>query len=208
MKTEYDTQAEHFLTSNAITFRATLSDTKKPEWDNYQPKKPCPDCIKSSGIIKREYPLGHPQTIWEKQQGKNNPIYTHCPTCKRSGEVPDLEARTHGRHYKVTLQKGNGKAPGIRNFGDPKKVNRLTFDFWSSIADANKGIKTVKPYDVLASISNDAYTPDTFKDFCSEYGYDSDSIKANQLFRRCSAFAKKLRAFFTEPELEQLQEIQ
>lgn len=205
MKTDYDTQAEQFLTSNAITFRATLSDTKKPAWDNYQPKKPCPDCIKSSGIIKREYPLGHPQTVWEKQYGKNNPIYTHCPTCKRSGEVPDLEARTHGHHYKVTL---NGIDPRDESLTLNPAKRRLTFDFWSSIADANKGIKTVKPYDVLANISSDAYTPETFKDFCSEYGYDSDSIKASQTFRRCSAFAKKLRAFFTESELEQLQEIQ
>jgi type II secretory pathway component GspD/PulD (secretin) len=70
-----------------------------------------------------------------------------------------------------------------------------------------KGIKTVRPYDVLAGISGDAYTPETFADFCAEYGYESDSIKALQTFRRCSAFAKRLRAFFTEAELEQLQEI-
>jgi hypothetical protein len=60
---------------------------------------------------------------------------------------------------------------------------------------------------VLACISGDAYTPETFADFCAEYGYESDSIKSLQTFRRCSAFAKRLRAFFTGAELEQLQEI-
>jgi hypothetical protein len=145
MKTnEYDQQAEHFLTSNGVKFRATLSDTKAPAW--------------SDG-------------------GK------------------------HGHHYRVTLSK-----PAHRHDFYPNR-HRLTFDFWSSIADAEKGIKTVSPYSVLACISGDAYTPETFADFCAEYGYGSDSIRALQTFRRCSAFAKRLQAFFTESELEQLQEI-
>lgn len=98
----------------------------------------------------------------------------------------------YGHHYRVTLS---------------KPAKRLTFDFWSSIADEEEGIKTVRPYSVLACISGDAYCPETFEDFCGEYGYERDSIKVLQTFRRCSAFAKRLRAFFTEPELEQLQEI-
>jgi hypothetical protein len=140
----HDTQAEQFLTSNGVKFRATLSDTKTPAW--------------SDG-------------------GK------------------------HGHHYRVTLSRSTmpqGSKTGYR----------LVFDFWSSIADAEKGIKTVRPYDVLACISGDAYTPETFAGFCAEYGYESDNIKALQTFRRCSAFAKRLRAFFTEAELEQLQDIQ
>jgi len=111
----------------------------------------------------------------------------------------------HGHHYRVTLSKHgtNHQGQWVR-WNTPK---RLTFDFWSSIADAEKGVKTVSPYSVLACISGDAYTPETFKDWCSEFGDSPDSIKALQTFRRCSAFAKRLRAFFTEAELEQLQEI-
>lgn len=62
-------------------------------------------------------------------------------------------------------------------------------------------------YDALSCVSGDAYTPDTFADFCAEYGDDEDSIKALQLFRRCNRFAKRLRAFFTEVELADLAEI-
>ena len=140
----HDNQAEQFLTSNGIKFRATLSDTKTPAWGG---------------------------------NGK------------------------HGHHYRVTLY--SVCAPDRGNHD----TRRIVFDFWSSIADAEKGIKTVSPYSVLACISGDAYTPETFADFCGEYGYEEDSIKALQTFRRCSAFAKRLRAFFTEAELEQLQEI-
>ena len=149
---QYDQQAETFLTSNGIKFRATISDTKTPAWSD---------------------------------KGK------------------------HGHHYRVTLSSGT-RATGKRNENGGvsfRKGSRLTFDFWSSIADAEKGIQTVKPYDVLACISGDAYTPETFKDFCGDYGYEQDSIKALQTFRRCSAFAKRLRTFFTDAELEQLQEI-
>ena len=127
----------------------------------------------------------------------------------------------HGHHYRVTLSRKhelrecpacgpmiNWTCPKcVRPTYSARKPARLTFDFWSSIADAEKGIQTVRPYSVLACISGDAYTPETFADFCGEYGYEQDSIKALQTFRRCSAFAKRLRAFFTEAELEQLQEI-
>lgn len=108
------------------------------------------------------------------------------PAWKQAGEK-------YGHHYRVTLSK-----PG----------SRLAFDFWGSIADAEKGETEVCAYDVLACISGDVNCPDTFKDFCAEYGADEDSIKALQTFRRVSAFAKRLRAFFTDGEIEQIQEIQ
>jgi hypothetical protein len=68
---------------------------------------------------------------------------------------------------------------------------------------AGRGINA---YDVLACISSDAFCPDTFEDFCSEYGYE-DSISARRTFLRCSRFAKRLREFFSPDELEQLSEI-
>lgn len=113
----------------------------------------------------------------------------------------------HGHHYRVTLSKA---ASGVRCHVSGKMQNpgeRITFDFWASIADAEKGIKTVTPYAVLAAISGDAYCPEDFEDFCGEYGFESDSIKALQTFRRCAAFGRRLRAFFTEEELQALQEI-
>ena len=161
----YDSQAEQFLASNGIKFRATLSDTKTPAWSNNGKHGHHYRVTLSRKHELRECPACGPMVNWT------------CPKCVR----PTYSAR---------------------------KPARLTFDFWSSIADAEKGIQTVRPYDVLACISGDAYCPETFADFCAEYGYESDSIKALQTFRRCSAFAKRLRAFFTETELEQLQNIQ
>lgn len=101
-------------------------------------------------------------------------------------------------HYRVTLSRAT--TPVVM-------PSRLTFDFWGSIADAKKGRKTVTPYDVLACISGDVNCPETFADFCGEFGYEQDSIKSLQLFRRCAAFGKRLRAFFTPEERGDLAEI-
>ena len=160
MKTEYDIQAEQFLTSNGLKFRATLSDTKTPAWS-------------------------------------------------RDGK--------HGHHYRVTLSRNSPEAwkkntrrkhPNYLGEDTPaRSCARLTFDFWGSIANAETG-QAPTAYDVLACISGDANAPDTFEDWCADLGYDTDSLTALQTYRRCSAFAKRLQAFFTPAELEQLAEIQ
>ena len=97
-----------------------------------------------------------------------------------------------GNHYRVTISS--------------KNRGRITFDFWGSLNDASKGIDP-SVYDVLACISSDVYIPDEFGDFCAEFGYDEDSIKAQQTFRRSDRFAKRLREFLTSAEIEQLSEI-
>lgn len=112
------------------------------------------------------------------------------------------------RHFRVSLSR---KRPLYRIYEEiaeqPNPIYRLTFDFWSSIADAEKGIETVEPYDVLSCISGDVHCPETFEDFCAEYGYNNDSIKDQATFKRCSSFARRLKAFFTKEEIEALSEI-
>ena len=103
-------------------------------------------------------------------------------------------------HYRVTLSKGR---KGKYALPPP----RITFDFWGSSNDAEKGIDPTA-YDVLACISSDSHCADTFKDWCADMGESEDSIKALQTFRRCHAFAKRLQAFFTQDELGALRDIQ
>jgi hypothetical protein len=98
----------------------------------------------------------------------------------------------HGDRYRITISR--------------KGAGRLSFDFWNSQHDRDEGNEPTA-YDVFASISGDAYCPDAFEEFCSEYDHDTDSRQALQLFRRVSKFAKRLQLFFEEEELEQLAEI-
>lgn len=105
-----------------------------------------------------------------------------CPQC---GAI-------HGDRYRVTISRKGG--------------GRISFDFWNSQKDSQDG-KEPTDYDVLACISGDVHCPEDFAEFCSEYGYEEDSRKAEATFRRCAAFGRRLRAFFTAEEIDQLQEI-
>jgi hypothetical protein len=113
----------------------------------------------------------------------------------------EVHKKNHGHHFRVMISKGK-RGQGVK-FGQ-----RVAFDFWASLADMDKGIKTVTPYDVLACISGDVNCPETFADFCAEYGYDEDSRSAEKIFKNAATFGRRLRAFFTPEEIEALQKIQ
>lgn len=190
--TDYTAQAETFLTRNGIKFRATLSDSKTPAWDG---------------------PHGHHYRV---TLSKNRPIYR---LYEEIAEMPnqsyrftfdfwgsekasdDLKRHTElsdkiSRHERELSGACGQNAANIRAFVEGLKERQATLQPHPSA------------YDVLACISSDAGCPDTFEDYCAEYGADSDSIRDLQTFRRCSRFAKRLREFFTETELEELSEIQ
>lgn len=82
----------------------------------------------------------------------------------------------------------------------------LTFQFWDSIANSEKGERPT-PYDVLACISSDSYKYDSFQDFCGEVGYNTDSIKALETWKRYDSLSKRMNRFFSSEELEALREI-
>ncbi len=103
----------------------------------------------------------------------------------------------HGDHYRVTLRRT-----------DKRKCPRsVSFDFWNSQADMQAG-KRPTAYDVLSCISSEVGCPDTFEDFCGEYGEEPDSHGALATFKRLRAFADKLQAFFVQDEIDDLGNIQ
>lgn len=116
------------------------------------------------------------------QHADTCPPWTKCPPC------------IHGDRYRITISRKDG--------------GRISFDFWNSLRDQQDGVTTVPAYAALSCISNDAYTADTFQGFCEGVGYDEDSREVEQTWKRCNKFAKRLRAFFSESELEELAEIQ
>lgn len=101
----------------------------------------------------------------------------------------------HGLHYRITLSSGKPNA------------RRLSFGFWNSINAKEQG-RSPTAYDVLACISGDVHCAETFEGFCADFGHDEDSRAAHAMFKRCSTFARRLRAFFSEAEIEGLSEIQ
>ena len=60
-------------------------------------------------------------------------------------------------------------------------------------------------YDILACVEK--YSYDSFSDFCSEFGYSTDSISARETFLACGEEYAGLRRIFTEEQMEKLREI-
>lgn len=97
-------------------------------------------------------------------------------------------------HFIVTFKRGE---------------NKCSFDFFDSINNYQKGITEISAYNALTCCSSEINCPDTFEDFCSEFGYDEDSRAAEKTFRTLKKFSDKLRKFFDSEEIrEDLAEIQ
>lgn len=60
-------------------------------------------------------------------------------------------------------------------------------------------------YDILAAVEKYGY--DSFSDFCSEFGYSTDSISARETFLACGEEYAGLRRIFTEEQMEMLRKI-
>ena len=102
--------------------------------------------------------------------------------------------------YQITFNRKSGKVI-TSNF---KQAKPFSFRFGQSINDSN-GCTPPTDYDILASITK--YDPNTFEDFCMEFGYDTDSRAAEKIYNDVKDEWKKVSSFFTESELELLREI-
>lgn len=62
----------------------------------------------------------------------------------------------------------------------------------------NAGWQPVPPtlYEVLCSLKADVTHGATFSDWCSDFGYDTDSIKARELYFACQRSEEDSRKFF------------
>lgn len=66
--------------------------------------------------------------------------------------------------------------------------------------------KEPSAYDVLACLQK--YEVGTFEDFCNEFGYDTDSKKAEKTYHAVLNEWQNVAMLYNDKELEQLQEIQ
>lgn len=104
----------------------------------------------------------------------------------------------HGKHFSDDTQSRDIYKIRLKN---PK--GSYTFKFGQSIA--NSGVIPIL-YDVLVCLTK--YDPCTFENFCSDYGYDSDSRKAEKTYKAVVKEWQNICRLFTLSEIEQLQEIQ
>lgn len=122
---------------------------------------------------------------------KNNITFKAVLIGKKCPLWCDGKEHIHGKEHRATFRKKGSKS--------------LSLPFWNSMIDAENG-KTPTAYDVFSAITKN--DPGRYEDFCSEYGLDTDSRTAEKTYKAVAKEWKKVQAFFTEEEIEQLQEIQ
>jgi hypothetical protein len=87
----------------------------------------------------------------------------------------------HGITFSFKLS--NTKAPSWKDDSRPvnhfiatfkKAGKKMSFDFFDSINNFEKGVTELRAYDALTCCSSELYCPDTFVGFCGDYGYDDE----------------------------------
>lgn len=98
---------------------------------------------------------------------------------------------------------GHRKAPPAI-FGARYTPGTLAHEAWM------KGAKPQAPSaaDVLHSLILDSSAADqSFNDWCEDFGYDSDSIKAFTTYQACCVIGENMRKLFSRTELETLRDM-
>jgi hypothetical protein len=93
-----------------------------------------------------------------------------------------------------------------KTFSDKRDAVAHYSKYHTSWPEKNKAQRSPTAYDVLVCITK--YDPGTFEEFCSEFGCDTDSRKAEKTYNAVCDEWRKVRSFFKDSEIEQLQEIQ
>lgn len=90
----------------------------------------------------------------------------------------------------------------IFNITLSRKGKRYTFNFGQSLAS---GSEEPTMYDILTCLEK--YESIDFEDFCSNYGYDTDSIKSLKTYKAVDREYKAVNRLFNDI-MKELQEIQ
>ncbi|MCK5601558.1 hypothetical protein KAR91_06815 [Candidatus Pacearchaeota archaeon] len=166
---------------------------------------------------KRDIPYRHKCKTWgemyNKQRSVNGKMSEYEEHANRFLEVAGLEfsavlkgdkcpmwcdgKHIHGHRYIVEFKRKNPEE-------STRPLVAIEMDFWNSLNDKEKG-KDPTAYDVLAAMEK--YDPGDFEDFCDNYGYDTDSRKAEATHKAVVEEWEKLQDFLTAAEIELLSEI-
>lgn len=99
------------------------------------------------------------------------------------------EGNLHNQ-YKIILERGK---------------QQMQFDYWDSLYNTKEN-KKPSTYDVIACL--EWYEIYDFEDFCQNFGYDTDSMKAFNIYTECQKQQKELFALIPEENIrEQIREI-
>lgn len=88
------------------------------------------------------------------------------------------------------------------------KGKRFSFDFWGSIIDPCISNNEENIFAFYCCLTDGLIAKNSFEDFCSEFGYDTDSRKAEKIYKACEKSLKKFERVFDCDLYDLINEIQ
>lgn len=73
---------------------------------------------------------------------------------------------------------------------------RTGFDFWASIVEPELSKENDLQHAFYCFLSDAISAKDTFENFCSEFGYDTDSRNAERIYKACEKSLSKFERIF------------
>lgn len=104
---------------------------------------------------------------------------------------------------RALFEKYGSRAPIIGGWSSPRELKEAA-KYKAMIAQ--KAYLPPSAYHVLACLTKN--DPGTFADFCADFGYDSDSIKAQKIYFAVQEEWNAIRRMFSNEQIDQLREIQ
>jgi len=183
-KSEYDKQAEEFLKKTGTEFKVTFLRNGLYFGDDKEER----DIYKIT--LKR---------------GEREFKFTFGQSLNDSG------LRLYSQNGKRTGHKGFSIPKEIREIIDKRKqAQKLKYWFEKKYFSLSGLIydfgKEPSAYDVLAGLQK--YEVASFQDFCDDFGYNDDSIKAKTIYEAVCKEYDSLKMLYNEAELNLLREIQ
>lgn len=194
---DYEKQADDFLSKHGLKFEAVLIGSDCPRFCDDADKGLKMDDVnkfpRKSHIHGKHYRCTITRTSPSDQQKARGGM--GCFVSDFWNSYSDEEFNALGS--KEYREGGSG----VFKYGRVKVILTRPGQFtWKNGAQ-----KTVRAYDLLACLTK--YDPGTFRDFCSEFGYDDDSMKAFSTYQAVQEEFGKTQRFFTAEEMKELQEI-
>lgn len=116
---------------------------------------------------------------------------------KKNNVSMKINSVNYGKHFA-----DDKESRYIFNITLKRNRKQYTFNFGQSLAS---GSEEPTMYDILTCLEK--YESRDFEDFCSNYGYDTDSIKALKTYKAVDREYKAVNRLFGDV-MEELQEIQ
>ena len=113
----------------------------------------------------------------------------------------------HSQYYQDRIKGRTYTTDGKARTGNYKILDMAKYIRGYSYGDAPKLVNGTPPtaYDVLACLQK--YDVGTFENFCSEFGYDTDSKRAEKTYKAVCEEWLNVQTLWNDIEIEQLQEI-